>query len=137
MTRHACDDEESHHEDLDEGDHVHEDHDDSSALLSGHAFPFPLYNLFVFRVFFGLYVVAASSLAALYDLVLVSAVSPFCRSIDVNGMFICSSVKFFNVGLRVSLFVHAHLVQLVLEVALHDRSVIVLLCGMPSNLWLS
>ena len=26
--RHVCDDEESHNEDLDEGDHVHEDHDD-------------------------------------------------------------------------------------------------------------
>ena len=25
--RHVCDDQESHHEDLVEGDHVHEDHD--------------------------------------------------------------------------------------------------------------
>ena len=34
--RHVCHHEESHHEDIDEGDHVHEDHDDHcSALGSG------------------------------------------------------------------------------------------------------
>ena len=37
------------------------------------------------------------------------------------------SVKFFHIGLRVSLFVHAHLILLIIEVALHDRSTMVLL----------
>ena len=55
------------HEDLDEGDHVHEDHDhpwsasgseDCLVMFSS----FPLYNLFVFRALFGLYSVAASFL---------------------------------------------------------------------------
>ena len=44
-------------------------------------------NCLFFRVFFGLYGVAASSLIGLYDLVLVSVVSPFCRTRDVNPLF--------------------------------------------------
>ena len=71
-------------------------------------FPFfPLYNLFVFRVFFGLCGVAA---------LLGGVIQP------------CCSVKFFHVGLRVFIVVYAHVVLPILEVALHDRSVIVLLC---------
>ena len=42
------------------------------------------------------------------------------------------SVNVFHVGLRVSLFVHAHLILLDLEVALHDRSAIVLLRGIQA-----
>ena len=92
-------------------------------------FHFPPYNLLVFSVFFGLHDVAASSLVGLYDLVLVCAVSPFVIRSDVNPFCICYSVKFFHVGLCVSVFVHAHLELLVLEVALHDRSIILFLCG--------
>ena len=46
-----------------------------------------------------------------------------------NSFFICYSVIAFHVGLCVSLLVHAHLVLLVLEVAIHDCSVTVSLCG--------
>ena len=67
-------------------------------------------------------------LAGLYDLVSVSVVTPFFRRSDVNRIFICYAVKFFHVGLRVAMFMHAHLVLLVLEEALLDRSVI-FLCG--------
>ena len=79
--RHVCDDEEHHHEDLDEGDNVHEDHDDhwSASGSEDCLVMFPLShckNALVFRVFFGLYGVAASSLIGLYDLVLVSVVTP-------------------------------------------------------------
>ena len=63
--RHVCDDEESHHDDLDESDHVHEDHDHCSASDSDVC----LVNLIVFTVLFGLYGVAPSSLMGLYDLV--------------------------------------------------------------------
>ena len=73
--------------------------------------------------------VAASSLAGLYDLVSVFVVSPFCGSSHVLPTIMCYSVKFFHVGLRLSLFVHEHLVLFVLEVAPHDLSVIVLHCG--------
>ena len=115
-------------------DHVHEDCDDHcSASGSGgsfrHAFLLPLYNLLAFKVCFGLDGVAASSLAGLYDLVSVFVVSPFCGSSHVLPTIMCYSVKIFHVGLHVSLFVHEHLVLFVLEAALHDRSVIVLLCG--------
>ena len=103
--------------------------------LSGHVFPFLLYTVFVFRMFFSLHDVAASSLIGSYDLVLTSVVSPFCRRSDVHLLVICYSVKFFHVGFRVSLFVHAHLVLLVLEVALHDRSVIAFLCVIQTLSW--
>ena len=53
--------------------------------------------------------VAASSLTGSYDLVLASVTSPFGRRSDVRPFFICYSVKFFHVGLRVSLLVHAYL----------------------------
>ena len=81
---------------------------------------FPLYNLIVFRVCFGLYAAVASSLTVLYNLVLVSVTSPFVRRSDV---------QIFHSRLRVSSFVHAQLVLLVLNVALHDRSVILLAFG--------
>ena len=35
--RHVCDDEEFHHEDLDEDDHVHEDRDDHCSPLGSEA----------------------------------------------------------------------------------------------------
>ena len=54
---------------------------------------FSLYNLFVFRVFFGLHGVAASSLIVLYDRVLVSVLSFFFRSRNVILFFTCFSVK--------------------------------------------
>ena len=68
--RHVCDDEESHHEDLQESDHVHEDHDDQCPASGSEAClvmfsPFPQHNLIVFRVCFGLYGVAASSFIGL------------------------------------------------------------------------
>ena len=84
--------------------------------------------MFVFPAFPSLYGVAASSLVGLYDLVLVSVVSPFVRRCDEKPFCICYAVEFFLVGLRESLFVHVHWVLLVLEVALHDSSVIVFLC---------
>ena len=65
----------------------------------------------------------------LYDLVLVSAVTPFSMSSYVILPFQRFSVKFFHIGLRVSLFVHAFLELLVLEVAAHDRAAIVFLRG--------
>ena len=79
--RHVCDDEGTDHDDLDENDHVHEDHDDQCSASSSEAcrvllFPLSLYNMFVFRVFFSLRGVAASSLVGLYDLVLVSVSKP-------------------------------------------------------------
>ena len=73
----------------------------------------------------------------MYDLVLVIVVSPCCRGSDVNPLFICSSVKLFNVGLRASLCPRARLLLLVLEVALHDRAVILFLRGIQVTLLLS
>ena len=98
----------------DESDHVHEEHDDQHRVLRivQSRFPFPLYNLMVFKVFPSPYGIAASCSRGLYDLVLVSVVSQFCRRSDASPLFICHSVKFFHVGLRVSLFVHTHLVLL-------------------------
>ena len=51
--RHVCDDEESHHEDLEEGDHVHEVQYWVVRIVWS-CFPFPLCNVFVFMLF-GLY----------------------------------------------------------------------------------
>ena len=48
--------------------------------MTGQVFPRSLCNLFLFRVFFGLCSVPAYSfIVGLYDLVLVSVVSPLCR----------------------------------------------------------
>ena len=69
----------------------------------------PLFNLLAINVFYG---VAASCW-------LTYVILPFQRS----------SVKFFHIGVRISLFVHTYLVLFVLEVPLHDRSAIVLLRG--------
>ena len=126
--RHVCDVEESHHEDHAEGDHVHDEHNDH-CTASGTEDCTVMFSFFICtilslsRVFFGLCGVAASSLVGLYDLVLVSLRNQIFRRSDVNPLFFCKFVKFIHVRLRVSLFVHAHLVLLVLEVALHDRSV--------------
>ena len=67
-------------------------------------------------LFFGLCGVAASSLVGLYDLALVSVASPFVKKALYTNVLLCSSVKFIHVGLRVSLFVHAHLVLQVIGV---------------------
>ena len=77
--RHVCDDEESHH---DEGDHVQEDHNDHCSEDC-----FVMFSLSDREItaFFGLFGVAASSLVGLYDLVLVSAVSPLWRRSDVRN----------------------------------------------------
>ena len=91
--RHECDDEEPHQGNLVESTHVHDDHDDHDCSASGSEdclvkFPFFLmYNVLVCKVFFGPYGVAASSLVGLYDLVLVSVVSPFCRGSHVILFF--------------------------------------------------
>ena len=126
--RHVCDDEETHREGLDEGDHVPDDHR-SHRVLRVVCSRLPLYNLCVFSVPFGLHGVAASFLVGWYDLALVSVVRPFCRGNDINPFFISYSDKFIHHGLRVSLFVPVHLVLLVLEAALHGSSVIMLLLG--------
>ena len=83
--RHDCDDEESHLEDRVEGDNVREDHGDPLFCIGiwrviGQVLPSPLHKLLVFRVFLGLHGVAASPLIGLYDLVLVSVVTPFSRN---------------------------------------------------------
>ena len=107
------------HEDLDEGDHVHEDHDHPWSA-SGSEDCLVMFSPFHCTIYLysGRYSVFTVSLppfsVELHDLVLVSAVSPFCWRSDVNPLFICFSVKFFPVGLRVSLFLHAHLALLVL-----------------------
>ena len=60
------------------------------------------YTFFAFKEFFGLYGVAASSLARLYDLVLVRAISPVCGKKRRNSSFhFLFFGKFFHVGLRV------------------------------------
>ena len=56
------------------------------------------------------------------DLVLDPVMRSFVRRSDVDPFCICYSVKFFHVGLRVSLFVLTHLVLLILKMALHDIS---------------
>ena len=91
--------------------------------------PSLLCKLLIFRVFFGLHGVAASSSIGLYDRVLTSAVTHFFKSSYVLLPFQLYSVKFFQIGLRVSLFMHALLILLIIEVALHDRSAIVLVSG--------
>ena len=61
-------------------------------------------------------------LQGLYDFLWASVKSP------VSPSFNCHSVKVFHVGFRGCLFVHAHVVLLVLEEALRDCSVIQFLC---------
>ena len=97
--------------------------------MIGHVSPFPLYKLLLFMVFLGLHNVAASSFIGLSEHVLVSVVKPFFLSSYVILPFRRFSVKLFHIGLRVSLFVHALLTMLVSEMALHDRSAIVLVRG--------
>ena len=82
--RHGFDDEESHHLDLDEGDHVHESHDyhcsasgpeDCLVVFS----LVPLYILFS-RCSSVFTVSVPSSSEGLHELVLVSVVSPYCTT---------------------------------------------------------
>ena len=86
--RHVCDDEESHPEDLDEGDHVHEDHDDHCSA-SGTEDRLVMSSLVhcTTCLFFCLCGVAASSLVGLYHLTLVSVVSPFVKRSVVYPCF--------------------------------------------------
>ena len=84
--RHVCDDEETHHEDHDECDHVIEDHDDRSSA-SGNEDCLVMFSVFhcTTSLYTGCsYGVVASSLVGLHDLVLVSVVTPFVRRSDVN-----------------------------------------------------
>ena len=131
--RHVCDDEESHREDLDEGDRVHDDHCSASSsedcLVMAPCFTAQC--VCIQGVLRSLRCRCLLLVTGVYDLVLVS-VSPFCRRSGVIPLVICYSVKFFHVRLRVSLFVHAHLILLVLEVALHDRSATMLLAGIQA-----
>ena len=70
---------------------------------TGQVFCSPLYKLLVFQVLLGLRGVAVSSLMGLHDRVLVSVVTTFFRSGHVTLPSQRYSVKFFHVGLRVSL----------------------------------
>ena len=116
-------DEESREEDLVESDHVHDDHDDhcSASGLEDCLVKFPLlYNLFVCRVLFCFHGVAAASLTGMHDRVLFTVATPFFGSNDVILSLQRLSVKVFNIGLRVSLFLHALSMLLILEGVLHD-----------------
>ena len=104
--------------------------------MIGQVLPYPLYKLLVFRVFFGLQSVAASSLVGWHDHVLVSVVTPFLGSGYVILPFQRSPVQLFHIGLRVSLLVHALSILLVSEVVLHDRSRNCACARNPSNLLL-
>ena len=101
-----CDDEESHQEDPAEGDHVHDDRDDHNSASD-------LENDWL-----GYTTVDWSLQQRL-----------FFRSSYVMRPCHRLSAKFFHIGLRVSLFVHAHLILLIITVALHDGSASVLLRG--------
>ena len=96
--------------------------------MSGQVLPFPLSKLLVFQVFFGLHGVAVSWIG-LHDGVLVSVVTPFFRSSHIILPFQRCSSKFFQIGRCVFLFVHALSILLIIEVALHDYSAIVLVRG--------
>ena len=71
--------------------------------LFSNVFPCSTVQL-VFRFFFGLYGIAASSLIGLYDFEKASVINPFVRRSDVSPFLLCHSVKFFHVGLWLSLF---------------------------------
>ena len=75
---------------------------------TGQILPLSLYKLQVFRVFFVPHGVDASSLFGLHDHILVSAVMlVFFKNSCVLLSFQRYSIKFFHIGLRVSLLVHA------------------------------
>ena len=92
-------------------------------------FPLSTEQVACIQVFFGLHGVAASSFFGLDDRVLDSVATPLFKSGYVFLIFQRHSVKFFHIGLRVSLFVHAHLMLLITEFALQDGSAIALLRG--------
>ena len=102
--RHVCDDEESQHEDLDEGDHVHEDHDDHSSASAAQDC-WVMCSLFHSTSCFysGCYSDSTVSLPPPWEgcttLSSVSVVRPFCGRSDVIPLIICCWVKFFHVGL--------------------------------------
>ena len=62
--------------------------------------PYPLYNVFEFKLLFGPHGVAASFWVGLCDLVLVSVISMFFGKRGVNPLFNCHSVRSVHVGLR-------------------------------------
>ena len=80
----------------------------------------------VFRVFFGLYGVAASSLIGLCHSEEASVKSPFFKSSYIIHPCQRSCVKLFHIGFCVPLFVHALLMLLIIEAALHDLSDVLL-----------
>ena len=130
--RHVCDDQESHHEDLVEGDHVHEDHDNHLSASSSEDclvmfFPFPHVRFVCIQSVLRLYSVAASSSVALYDLVWVSEVTPFFN--DVNHFILATLTNYSMSDCVYPCSSKRIWLLLVLEVALHDRSVILFLCG--------
>ena len=91
--RHVYDDGESHHEDLDEGDLDHEDHDSLGSASVTDDCPV---------MFSHVDGVLRSLLQGCTTLcLLVSVARPFFRRSDVKLFFICYSVKFLEVGLRV------------------------------------
>ena len=90
--------------------------------MTGQSALFPLNKLLVFMVSCGLHGVAASSLIGLHDRVLTSVVTPLFKRSNEILPFQHNAVNSFHVGLRVSLFMHALVIWLVMEVALHDRS---------------
>ena len=103
-------------------DHVHEDHDDQcSEDCVGHVFAFPLYKLIVFRVFFGSYGIAPSSVIGLHDCVSASVISPFERRRGVSPMFIFAFSSTLVRACAVVLFA--------LEAALHGCAIIQFSCG--------
>ena len=92
-------------------------------------FPLPQYKLLVLNGFFGFRGVAASSSAGSHDCVLISVVAPFFRNSYVILPFRRFFDKFFQINLRVSLFMHALVILLIIVVALHGRSAIVFVRG--------
>ena len=93
-------------------------------------FLFPQYKLLVLNGLFGFRGVAASSSAGSHDRVLISVVAPFFGNSYVILLFRRFFLdKLFQIGLRVSLFMHALVILLIIVVALHDRSAIVFVRG--------
>ena len=93
--------------------------------MTGQSALFPLNKLLVFMVSFGLHGVAASSLIGLHDRVLTSVVTPLFKRSNEILPFQNNALNLFHIGLRVFLFMHALVILLIIEAALHDRSAIV------------
>ena len=116
--RHVFHDKEFHHGGLDEHDHCWASGAEDCLVMSS----FFSCTIWLNSACSSVYDIAANSLHGLDDHVFISAVSPFCRKSDVIPLFICCLSQSF-----MSDCVYAHLILLVLEVALHDGSAIMLL----------